>query len=824
MSNSLFLDARFGLRMLRKHSVVTAAAVLSLSLAIGACTAAFSLIDALILRPLPVHDPAQLIALTFPGMNSGPVENSRFSQPLFERFRDAVGARVDFFEISLEGPLQQAVLDDSGGSEEKIRVEWVSGNTFGTLGVQPALGRLLTVADDPREPRAVVLSHGFWIRRFGGSAAVLGRRLTLNDKQFQIVGVAQQGFSGLEPGAMTDLWVPIATRADAKTLLDPDSDWAQIWGRLKPGVEPEQLRQILQATFTNFRREQARRVFPSDTPPNRVAKFINTPLRVRSAARGGVTLMRFQFERPLWIVGMIAVLVLLIAGSNVANLFIARAAAREHEMAMRISIGARRGRLFQQMVIESGLVAGAACAMGLAVSSSAAPAIVSLLAPVDNPAYLDLRTDWRVLGFLALAGVLTTVLFGMAPALRASRVAPNEVLKAQSDKHSGGIGMLRPLLTAQVGFSFAVLFVAGLLLLSFQKLTSVDLGFSKSGIVLVNVASKAPRQAESARVAMLALLDRVRQVPGVQAAGMSAAALGGGATSWVMAPFIRFPGRETEKVRPYYLEVSPGFFETMQIRIFDGRDFVPRDTTPASAAVIVNQAFARRYFPGDHPLGKRFERLADDPTPFSQEIVGVVGNAKYNNVREPALPIIYAPLRKAATLEVRTAADPLSIVPALREEIQRADPGLHVTGVTLQSTRIDETLLAERLLALLAGFFAVVAVVLAAVGLYGVLSYSVVRRTKEIGIRMALGAKQSAVVRLVMTDITLTAVVGLAAGLACGMVLARFAGSILFEVKPADVRSIALPVVCLLLASVLAALPPLLGAARVDPTVALRAE
>ena len=824
MSTSLFLDARFGLRMLRKYRVVTAAAILSLSLAIGACTAAFALIDALILRPLPVHDPAQLISLTFPGINPGPVENSRFSQALFERFRDAAGARVNFFESSLGGPLQQAVFDGSGGSDEKVRVEWISGNGFGTLGVQAALGRVLTAADDAREPRAAVLSHGFWMRRFGGSPAVLGRWLTMNDKRFQVVGVARRGFSGLEPGAMTDLWVPVTTRADAKTLLDPDSDWVQIWGRLNPGVEAEQARQILQATFTNFRKDQALRVLPSETPPDRVAKFIDMPLHVRSAARGADTLMRYQFERPLWIVGMIAVLVLLIAGSNVANLLIARAAAREHEMAMRIAIGASRGRLFQQMLIESGLVAGAACVIGLAVSSFAAPTIVNFLGQADNPAYLDLRTDWRVLGFLALAGVLTTVLFGMVPALRASRVAPDEVLKAQSDRHSSGIGMLRPLLTAQVGFSFVVLFVAGLLLLSFQRLTSVDLGFSKSGIVLINVASKGPRQSENARIAMLALLDRVRQVPGVQAAGMSATALGGGATSWVMTPFIRIPGHETEKIRPYYLEVSPGFFATMQIRMFDGRDFVPRDTTPGSTAVIVNQAFAQRYFPGENPLGKRFERLADDPKPFSQEIVAVVGNAKYNNVREPAMPIIYAPLRKAATIEVRAATDPLAMVPALREEIQRTDPGLRVTGVTLQSTRIDETLLAERLLALLAGFFAVVALVLAAVGLYGVLSYSVVRRTREIGIRVALGARQSNVIRLVMTDITLTAFLGLAAGLAGGMALARYVSSLLFEVKPADVQSVALPVVGLLLASVLAALPPLLRAARVDPTVALRAE
>lgn len=796
---SLFLDARFGLRMLRKHRIVTAAAVLSLALAMGACTAAFSLIDALILRPLPVHDPAQLIDLTFPGVNPGPIENSRFSQPLFESFRDAAGARANLFEVSLGGPLPQAVFEDTGGADERVRVEWMSGAAFETLGLQPFIGRFFTSGD--REPLGAVLSHGFWKRRFGGNPSVLGRWLTFNNKRFQIVGVAPRNFSGLEPGAMTDLWVPITARADPKRLLDPDFDWAQIWGRLKPGVEPEQLRQILQTTFSNFRRERAG-----------ASKFIDLPLHVNSAARGGVSLMRFQFERPLWIVGIIAMLVLLIAGSNVANLFIARAAARQHEMSIRRSIGAGRGRLFQQMLIESGLVAAAACIIGLAISAFTAPAIVNLLAPADNPAYLDLHVDLRVLGFLAITGILTTILFGMAPAIRAAKVAPVRT------------SMLRPMLAAQVGFSFAVLFVAGLLLLSFARLSSVDLGFSKNGILLINVASSAPRQAETARTAMLDLLDHLRQVNGVQAASMSASALGGGATSFVMMPFIRMPGRQTEKIRPYYLEVSPGFFDTMQIHMFAGRDFAPRDTTPNATAVIVNQAFAGHYFPGGNSVGKRFERLADDPQPIAQEIVGVVGNAKYNNVREPAIPTIYAPLRMPGTLEVRVAGDPLAVVPALREEIRRSDPGLRVTGVTLQSTRIDQTLLAERLLALLAGFFALVALALAAVGLYGVLSYSVVRRTKEIGIRMALGARPSSVIGLVMKDVTSMTVLGLAAGLAGGITLARYIGSLLFEVKPADAESVALPLLCLLLASVLAALPPALRAARVEPTVALRVE
>ncbi len=819
---SIFQDTRFGLRMLLKNRVVTTAAILSLSLAIGASTAAFSLIDALLLRTLPVPAPEQLVALTYPDPYGHAMEGTHFNYPLYERLRQAAGSQAELFGMLYGGALTPVVFDDSGNQEEKIRTERISGNGFGVLGVQPVLGRVIGANDDGHAGhRVVVLSYNFWRRRFGGSPAVLGKWLTFNDAQYQIVGVAARNFIGVEPGYLIDLWAPIETPADPDSLQGQSF---RIWARLKSDAALEQLRQRLQATLTNFRREHLTQLMRPGLPQPLLTNFVNAPLYLRPASRGGPTMVRIEFERPLLVLAVVVGLVLLIACSNVANLLIARAAAREREMAMRISIGAGRMRLVQQLLIESGLLAGVACVLGLGLASLTAPLIVNLLSPSDYPAYLDLHIDWRMLAFVAFIGIATTVLFGLAPALRASAVSPHETLKAGGGKQSGRIGILRPLLAAQVGFSFVVLFVGGLLLASFQKLTNVDLGFSKTGVVLVSIQARKLEPVKT-RVAGMQLLDHVRRLPNVQAASLSAQGLIGGNFAWVMTPIIRMPGREQEPVRPRYLAVSPGFFETMQIRLLSGREFDERDTEPSSTAVIVDQTFASQYFPGENPLGKRFEKIGDTPHPVAQEIVGIIRDAKYNNLREPAAPTAYEPLREvSATLEVRTAANLLSLVSTLRDEIPRVNPALRVTDVTLQSTRIDNTLLRERLLALLAGFFALVAVVLAAVGLYGVLSYSVLRRTKEIGIRIALGARRSKVVRLVVSDIYLVIFAGLACGIAGGFALSRYISTLLFEVKPSDVPSLALPLICVLAASGLAALAPALRAVRVDPMTALREE
>jgi len=816
---SILQDVRFGARSLRKNAVVTGAAMISLSLAIGACAAAFSLVDALLLRPLPVREPERLVYLTFAADVPDQDDRDSFAYPLFERLRADARPYIDLFGTSYQS-IRRAVFPDTAEQDEKVRAQYVSGDAFAILGVRAALGRLLTAADDvrPGGHPVAVLSHRFWTRRFGGDPSVIGRSFRFEQRAFEIVGVAEPRFIGVEPGRVIDLWVPnMMWRAEA--LTHQDWSWFRILGRLKNGVSPEQARSALQATFSSVRRDRAAQVVRPGEQRERIERYVNTPLTLRSAANGPSEL-RKHFERPLWILVTVVALVLLIAGSNVANLFLARAAAREHEMSLRLSIGASRGRLIQQVLIESALLAGAASAFGFLFASAAAPIVVGMLAPSDSPAYLDLRMDWRLVAFLGTLGLLTTMLFGLAPALRASGTAPVVALKAAGERTGSRVHLLRPLVAAQVAFSLVVLFLGGLLLLSFAKLTKTDLGFTKSGVVLLRIESEL-KDPEQARDIGLQLIDRVRRLPGVHGAGLSGWALFSG-SGW--SRNIRLPGRGPEASDPYFLGVSPGWFETMRIRLLDGRTLEPRDTEPKEpSSVVVNEAFARHYFGGRRAVGLAFGRV-DRQGIVQQDIVGVVANAKYLDLRRPAPPTVYVPHRGLGTLHVRTADDPLALTSTVRREIQVVHPSLRVTDVYMQSTLVDNTLLRERLLALLSGFFALVGLLLAAVGVYGVLTYSVVQRTREIGIRMALGARPLVVVRSVLMHIGWALACGIGVGLAGGLYVARFVGPLLFEVEPLDIWSIALPVAVMLSAAILAALPPARRAARVDPIIALRYE
>ena len=810
---SLWRDLRYGLRVLWKDRVVTLAAVLSLGLALGACTAAFALIDAMILRPLPVSQPERLVYLSF--RYRGPEPGQSFSYPMLQRLQAASGAQIELFAASNEA-LNSAAFGN--GEEEKVRNQFVSGNFFRVLGIVPALGRLLSPADDsaPGSSPVAVLSYSFWMRRFGGSPSVLGSRFQLGGKPYRIVGVARKGFDGIEPGIRTDFWLPQAMVTEA--LGDWSWNWFRILGRLQPGVTRQQAQQVLQAAFTNARRDWAPQAFGPNDAPERIQQFLTAPLYVRPAA-GGPSDLRRDFARPMWLLAAVAGLVLLIACSNLTNLFTARAAARQREMALRISIGAGRARLVQQVLVEGALLASAACVLGFAFGAAVAPAIVGMLGSSRNPVYLDLQLTWRLVGFTTAAGVLSALLFALAPALRASGVAPQEALKG-GGKHSARSALLRPVLAAQVGIGFAVLFVSGLFLASFVKLVNLDLGFSGNGVVLFTLAARSG--ARNTQVAEADLLDRVRALPGVRSAGMSEWGLFSGSGR---DQVIRIPGRAPDPALANVLPISPRFFQTMGMRLLAGRDLNQTDMEKRSGAVVVNEAFARHYFPGEDPLRKRFTWPAhgSNAPDVPEQIVGLVRDAHYGSVRDPAPPTMYLPMEHLrGTLAVRAAGDPLRLIPAVRQAVRGFGPALEISEVVQQSTLVNNALLRERLLAVLSGFFAVVAVLLAAVGLYGVLSYSVVRRTREIGIRVALGARQSTVVRMVVAEIALATAAGSAGGLAAGEVLARSAAKLLYEVKPTGLPSIALPLASLLAAAAIAALRPAVRAARVDPAVALR--
>jgi predicted permease len=477
------------------------------------------------------------------------------------------------------------------------------------------------------------------------------------------------------------------------------------------------------------------------------------------------------------------------------------------------------------MLIESALLSIASCLFGVLLAANAAPVIVGLVSTSQTIVWLDLQLDWRVLAFLTAVCSMTTLLFGLAPALRASAVSPNDALKSGSGKQTARIGLFRPLVAAQTAFSFLVLFVAGLFLASFAKLVRTDLGFDRNNLVVIEVEARDLRQGGQKGFAVWRqLLDRLKESPGVQSASLSGWGLFEGSSS---KQNLRIPGRPVDAFEHHYLPISPRFLETMRIRLVGGRDFEWRDGQKESpSAVIVNESFARRNFPGESPLGKRFFQVGRGGTLIAQDIVGIAGDAKYDSVRDATPPTVYALLRPEswASLQVRTQLEPAALAALLRNELPRVHPAFRMTGVTLQSTLVDNTLVRERLLALLSGFFSIVAIVLVAVGLYGVLSYGVVQRTREIGIRVALGARPLRVVSLVLSEIGLVTLIGLVLGLAGGVAASQFITALLYDVKPSDIWSIAAPLACLLFACSLSALLPALRAARVDPTTALRYE
>jgi predicted permease len=478
--------------------------------------------------------------------------------------------------------------------------------------------------------------------------------------------------------------------------------------------------------------------------------------------------------------------------------------------------------LIQQLLVESAIIGVAACALGLLFAGVAAPAVIGMLAPPDEPVHLDLRVDWRLLAFAGGLTLVTTALYGLAPALRASGITPITALKTGGRSATRG-GLMRPFVAIQVGFSLVVLFVGGLLVLSFARLSSVNPGFATSDVMLVGLETPQRVEAEERRAALLRVLDRLRSVAGVQS--VSSAEYNALGRAWTHS--IRIPGTQYETLESTMQPVTAGYFETMRIPVVAGRAFTAAETDrPNSPSVIVNQAFATRFFGREAAVGRTLDaRFADIDIGRQHEIVGVVGDTRYD-LRRPAAPVIYIPMRMSSngTIHVRISGDPALLAPRLRDEVRAASPLFRVTTVRPQSAVVDQSLLRERLLATLAGFFAAVGLTLAAVGLYGVLSYAVVQRTREIGIRVALGARQVGVVRTVLADAGGAGLVGVACGLAVGLYASRFVETLLFEVSALDFWSLTLPVGVLLLAAALAAALPALRAARVDPVTALRNE
>jgi putative ABC transport system permease protein len=820
--DSLRADGIFGWRQLKKNKVTSAAAILSLALAIGSCTSAFRLIDALLLRPLPVAHPEQLYALArheifFDGT---PQTFDGWAYPALRLMRAAVKDQAELIAISYAERMDLTYRSDV--ETEKACVQYVSGWMFGTFGLRPALGRLLTENDDlqPGAHPYAVLSHDYWTHRFAQDPKVIGRSFRMGNNLFEIVGVAQERFTGTETGTMIDVFIPTMMHAAVERS---DSTWIRTLARLKPGIAIAPVREKLNATSLAFEQERAKAFIGMSKQS--IDNWLQQTVFLEPAP-AGVSDLQSDYRRALAALGVLVALVLLIACANVANLMTAQAAARGREMALRVSIGAGRWRLVQLVLVESAWLALLAAAIGALFAWWSAPLVVSMINPRDNPARLYLPADWRVLGFGLALTLAVTFLFGLAPALRASAVKPASALKGGEEPHSRR-RVMHALIAIQVAFCFLVLFVAGLFVATFDRLSNQPTGFSAERLLNLDAVSERPQLP----VFWDQVAEHLRTVPGVETVSLASGPLLAGFSS---NDGVSIQGAPPTEVLAYFLNVAPGWVGAMKIPLIDGRDFRANDMSPGVA--IVNQTFAKQFFNRENPVGKSFDRMTDEGARLRFQIVGLVRDARYRDMRGPMLPLAYIPFHsmdakgewqaiKRANFLVRTSTwNPLALAPMLRQEVARARPGFRVHNIRTQLEINQSQTVRERLVAMLAFFFAVVALLLAAVGLYGVLDYSVLQRRREIGIRMAIGAPAAHIARRVTVDVFSMVLVGALTGLALGMLCVPYIESLLYRVKPTDPAMLALPSLTIFLAVLLAALPAVIRAVRIDPATTLRSE
>ena len=796
--DSLRADAVFGWRQLNKRRATSAAAILSLALAIGSCTAAFRIVNALFLRPLPIAHPERLYELTRAGSTAG------WTYTAFRQMRPTVKDAAELIPVS-SAPIDVTYHGDA--ETEKANVSFVAGWIFTGFGLRPALGRLLSARDDlePGSSPVAVLSYDYWTRRFARDPGVIGNTVRMGPdwrvgpraKAFYIVGVAPEGFTGTEPGTVSAIFVPATMQA----MVDiPYAGIYQMFVLLKPGVSIEPVRERLLAAL--------RLAEPSKAP----RALVTEP------AAAGSSGLRHDYARALAALGVLVGLVLVIACANLANLMTAQAAARAAEMALRIAIGAGRRRLVQLVLVESAMLALLAAIFGALFANWSAPLVVARINPPDHPARLSLSADWRVVAFGLALTLGVTLLFGLPPALRASRVQPFGAFRSGVTR----LRWMRSLISVQAAFCFLVLFVAGLFVATFDHLSRLPTGISAAGLLNLNIITLKPNEPalweETA--------ERLRQVPGVESAAFA---------DWPVLDGYGFKttgisinGLPPNDVTAWNMNVSPGWAGVLGMPLLAGRDLRPTDPP---GEVMVNEQFARAFFDGQNPVGKTFQGTLGSMAGRRFEIVGLVRNARYRYLRQEMLPVVYTAfhdgrgLLQGGTFVVRTrAGDPLALASLLRAEMRRDQPAFRVTSILTQQSLLEAQTVRERLLSMLALFFAAVALLLAAVGLYGVLDYSVLQRRREIGIRIAVGAPAGDIARRVTFDVLSLVLLGAIAGLSLGMVSVRYIGTLLYEVRPAGIGALGPPSLVLIAAAILAALPPVIRAIRVDPVAVLRAE
>jgi predicted permease len=820
--DALAADLRYGWRQVLHHRTASATAVLSLGLAVGAAMAAFELVDAVLLRPLPVAEPHRLFmaALVGSGTNSDDHYRDDLDYPEFRDYAEASRTVADSLLIGFSSRVQ--VTFDGAAGPERLYRQYVSGNLFPTFGLAPAAGRLIAPTDDvtPGAHAVAVLGYDLWTRRFANDPAVVGRHLRIGSISYQVIGVAPRGFTGTEPGRLTDLYTPSTMNVQA--LSSPGWSWFRLWVRPKNGATPEQVRDVIQAQLTRRNAERAKPL-PADTPRANVEALLAERVTLLPAG-GGTSGLQRTFRTPLLILVALVSLVLLIACGNVANILATRALARSREMALRISIGAGRARLVQMLLVESFVVAVLASVAGVLFAWWSAPFVVSLLAVPEDPVRLVLGGDIRTVGFGLLLTVVVTLVLGVAPVLRASVIRPVLALKGTGEGGSHR-RLTGTVVTLQMAFSVFVLSVAVLFGATFTRLVNRPTGYSDENVVLLDaqVRAKTGTAADWARV-----LDDLRAVPGVA----SAAAAG-----WVPLSDSRWRGSVRtdpggQNVETHFLQVSPGYFDTEGIGLVDGREFERGDVPPSDqvngpqGSLIVNEALAKAAFGGANPVGRQLFMRQDNNVDAALTVVGLVRDTVYYRLRDRMPPTAYLPMggRSEGTFLVRAKRDALAVVPLLRQRVTQADPDFQVGQAMPQRALVTRQVIRERLLATLSAFFAGVGLLVAVVGLYGVLNAAVQQRQREIGIRLALGARAAHVIANVTLVMIALVACGAALGMAGGVAFGRLVASLLFEVTSTDVVALATPLAVLGVATMVAALPPVVRALRLDPVRVVRGE
>jgi predicted permease len=827
---SVLRDLRHAARGLRKNPAFGTVVILTLGLGIGANAAIFSLMDQVLVRPLPVRDPAELVLLDGPGPFRGRTFNAMtFSYPMYTDFRD----RNEVFSgVLARFPTSMTVVWNA--RSERVSGELVSGNYFEVLGVRPALGRVLSAADDrtPGAHAVAVLSHGYWLRRFGGDPAVLDQTVVVNGHPLTIVGVSAPGFNGLQVGASADVMVPLMMKAQMTSTWDDldnrRSRWLNVMGRLKPGVTLEQARVQLNVVYRQANQQEIEAL--SGTSESFRQRFVEKRLEVLPGGRG-LSDLRQQFSTALIVLMCMVGAVLLIACANVANLLLARAASRQKDIAVRLALGAGRARIVRQHLVESLLLATCGAVLGLVLAGWTGTLLLAAMPGSESPRALSAAPDIRVVLFTFGLALVTAVAFGIAPALHATRRPAVSALKEEAASVAGGgrqARLRRALVVGQVAMSMLLLAAAGLFARSLYNLRSVDPGFEIDRLLTFSIDPTLSGYDQQRTHRLFEDVQReLSGAPGVRSVSMSEMGLLSG-NQWGMTVRVDgYQSKEGEDMNPGVDGVGTRYFSTMGIPLLSGREFTEKDLPGAPRVAIVNETMARRYWGGSSPVGRRIAFGRDSTAAI--EIVGVVKDVRSLALREEQPRFVYLPYRQndavtQLTYYVRAGGDEAAIASAIREAVQRVDPNLPVFAMKTMEAQVGESLFVERMVAALSVAFGALATLLAAVGLYGVMSFAVARRTREIGIRMALGAERRGVLWMVLKEVATLGVLGVAGGLIAAFYLSRRVESQLFGITPNDPLTLAAGVGLLLVVALVAGFLPARRATKIDPILALRAD